>query len=222
MAYNWDFGFLWTYRWLVLSGLGYTILYAIGTVILGQALGLAIGLTRFAGGTLVNVPTTLFVQLFRCTPVLVQLVWFYYAFPIIIGVELSAPVAGVMALTLYASAFYAEIFRGGIQAVDRGQWEAARAIGMRNTAIFRRIVLPQAVTIMLPSIINQMIMQLKNTSLLSTIAVAELLYQGAVMTADTYKPLEVYSFIAIVYFIVLFPLTLFAEAMEKKFRSEKG
>jgi polar amino acid transport system permease protein len=100
--------------------------------------------------------------------------------------------------------------------VDRGQWEAGMAVGMRRGKIFRRIVLPQAVRVMIPSFINQTVLQLKNTSLVSTIAVGDLLYQGSVITAALYRPLEVYSVVAILYFVVLYPLTVAAQHVERR------
>jgi polar amino acid transport system permease protein len=121
-----------------------------------------------------------------------------------------------LTLSLYAGAFYAEIFRGGIEAIDRGQWEAGQAIGMRESRIFRRIILPQAILVMVPSLINQTIMQLKNTSLVSVVAVGDLLYQGSVITAASYRPLEVYTITAALYFVVLFPLTLIADQVEHR------
>lgn len=222
MGYHWDFTFLWSYRGLLASGLIYTLLFTLVTMVGGVAIGLALGVARYASGPVIGFPATVFVQLFRCTPLLVQLIWFYYAFPVIIGVEMTAPVAGALALTLYASAFYAEIFRAGIQAVDMGQWEAGRAIGMRRARIFRRIIFPQAVRIMVPALISQFIMQLKNTSLLSTIAVGELLYQGSLITATTYRPLDVYTAVALIYFGILFPLTFAAEHAEQRLKQRQA
>ncbi|MGL9623967.1 amino acid ABC transporter permease [Bradyrhizobium sp. U531] len=118
--------------------------------------------------------------------------------------------------SLYAAAFFAEIFRGGIAAIDKGQWDAGRAVGMRWGQCLRRIILPQAFRVMIPPIINQSVLQLKNTSLISTLAVGDLLYQGSIITAATYRPLEVYTMIAMVYFIVLFPVTISARRLEKK------
>ena len=129
---------------------------------------------------------------------------------------MSATTACFLTLSLYAGSFYAEVFRGGIEAIDRGQWEAGHAIGMRQGRIFRRIILPQAIQVMIPSLINQTVMQLKNTSLVSTVAVGDLLYQGSVITAASYRPLEVYTVIAVLYFVVLFPLTLVADQVEQR------
>jgi polar amino acid transport system permease protein len=147
---------------------------------------------------------------------LVQIIWFYYALPVVIGVDIPAPVAAAMVLSLYTGAFYAEIIRGGVTSIERGQWDAARAIGMRRAQIMRHVILPQAVKRMIPPFMNQSITQLKNTSLVSTIAVADLLYQGTIITAATYRPLEVYTMVAVLYFAVLFPLTLIAQRIERR------
>jgi polar amino acid transport system permease protein len=164
----------------------------------------------------INYPLILYIELFRCTPLLVQLIWFYYAFPVIVGLDIPAHIAAGMTLSLYTGAFYAEIIRGGVTSIERGQWDAARAIGMRRGQVMRRVILPQAIKRMVPPFMNQSITQLKNTSLVSTIAVTDLLYQGEIITATTYRPLEVYTAIAIIYFGVLFPLTLLAQAVERR------
>lgn len=216
VQYSWDFSFLWMYRWLLLTGLGVTILYTIGSIILGLMLGLAVGLLRLSRSVFVNWPLIAYIEAFRCTPLLVQVIWFYYAFPVLVGIDIPATVAGMLVLSLYTGAFYAEIFRGGVMSMERGQWDAARAIGMRQTQVLRYVILPQAIKRMIPPFINQSIIQLKNTSLVSTIAVADLLYQGTLITAATYRPLETYTTVAIIYFVVLFPLTLGAQVVERR------
>ena len=107
-----------------------------------------------------------------------------------------------------------QVLKGISLRVERGQWDAARAIGMRRRQVMLHVILPQAVKRMIPPFMNQSIIQLKNTSLVSTIAVADLLYEGQMITAATYRPLEVYTMVAIVYFVVLFPLTLMAQGVE--------
>ena len=216
MHYVWDFAILGKYSHLFWLGLSWTIAYTIGTIVLGTLLGLVVGMLRVARLPVVDWFLVAYIELFRCTPLLVQLVWVYYALPVLIGVEMTAASACFITLSLYAGSFYAEIFRGGIESVDVGQWEAGRAIGMRTGKIFRRIVLPQAIQVMIPSFINQTILQLKNTSLVSVVAVGDLLYQGSVITAASYRPLEVYTTIAVVYFAVLFPLTLVADQVEAR------
>ena len=212
--YDWDFASLWKYRTLLLSGLGYTVLFTVVCVALGLLVGVATGLGRLSGVALLTVPLRVYVEVFRCTPVLVQLVWFYYALPVLTGIEMSAITAATLCLTLYGGAFYSEIVRGGVLATDVGQTEAARALGMTPWQVLRLVVLPQASRKMLPPLMNQSILQLKNTSLLSVLAVPDLLYQGQVIAHDTYRPLEIYSLIAIAYFAVLLPVTMWARTME--------
>ena len=214
--YSWDFAALKPYWGLIWQGLLVTILYTVTTVTAGLVIGLTTGILRTTAPRWVSIPLRGYIEVFRCTPLLVQLVWVYYALPVLIGVEMTAAMACFITLSLYAGSFYAEIFRGGIDAVDVGQWEAGRAIGMRRGKIFRRIVLPQAIQVMIPSFINQTILQLKNTSLVSVVAVGDLLYQASVITAASYRPLEIYTTIAVIYFSVLFPLTLVADQVEAR------
>ena len=216
VTYNWDFSFLWMYRWLLLVGIGYTVIYTVGSIFFGLMIGLVVGLLRLSPRWWVNAPLIAYIEAFRCTPLLVQIIWFYYAFPVLVGLDIPAPIAGMLVLSLYAGAFYAEVFRGGVVSIERGQWDAARAIGMRRGQVMRHVILPQALKRMIPPFMNQSIIQLKNTSLVSTIAVTDLLYQGQMITGATYRPLEVYTMIAIIYFIVLFPLTLMAQGVERR------
>jgi polar amino acid transport system permease protein len=215
-AYAWDFSFLWSYRWLILLGLGVTMAYTVGTILIGLVIGLATGLLRLSRNPLLTVPLVAYIEIFRCTPLLVQIIWFYYALPVVVGIDIPAHVAATLVLSLYTGAFYAEIVRGGVNSIERGQWDAGRAIGMRRGQLMRYVILPQAVKRMIPPFMNQSIIQLKNTSLVSTIAVADLLYEGMMITADTYRPLEVYTMVAVVYFAVLFPLTLAAQGIERR------
>ena len=216
MGYEWSFGFLWRYTGLFWTGVQVTLAYTAGTVALGLTIGLALGLARLIPSRWVAVPLVAFIELFRCTPLLVQIVWFYYALPVILGVDIPRVVAATLVLSLYTAAFYAEIFRGGIVSIERGQWDAARALGMGWVPMMRRVILPQAVRRMVPPFMNQSIIQLKNTSLVSTIAVPDLLYQGTLITSDTYRPLEVYTVVALIYFALLFPATRLVQWLERR------
>ncbi len=213
-VYDWDFASLWKYRTLLVAGLGYTLLFTALCVVFGLAIGVATGLGRLSANPLVAVPLRAYVELFRCTPVLVQLVWFYYALPVLTGIELSAVVAATLCLSLYGGAFYAEIVRAGVLATAPGQIEAARALGLTPSQVMRHVVLPPAFRKMVPPLMSQSIMQLKNTSLLSVLALPDLLYQGQVVAHDTYRPLEIYTLIAVAYFAVLLPITLWAKRLE--------
>ena len=220
MHYQWDFVFLLRYAPLFWRGILVTLAYTAGTISLGLIIGLLVGVGRLSKSRLLNFPLIAFIEAFRCTPLLVQIVWFYYALPVLLGIQIPAVVAAVLTLSCYTGAFYAEIFRGGIISIERGQWDAARALGLRSWTMMRMVILPQAVKRMIPPFVNQSITQLKNTSLVSTIAVPDLLYNGTLVTADTYRPLEVYTVVALIYFALLFPSTMLAQWYER--RLEKG
>ncbi len=216
MHYEWDFYFLLRYAPLFWRGILVTLAYTAGSISLGLVIGLLVGLGRLSKSRLVNFPLIGFIEAFRCTPLLVQIVWFYYALPVLLGIQIPAVIAAGLTLSCYTGAFYAEIFRGGIISIERGQWDAARALGLRRGAMMRLVILPQAVKRMMPPFVNQSITQLKNTSLVSTIAVPDLLYNGSMITADTYRPLEVYTVVALIYFALLFPSTMLAQWYERR------
>jgi polar amino acid transport system permease protein len=157
-----------------------------------------------------------YVELFRSTPVLVQIIWFYYALPVLLGIEMSPAMAAILALSLYGGAFYSEIIRGGIISIEVGQTEAARALGMTRFQIMRRVVLPQALRRMTPPLLNQSIMQLKNTSLVSIVALPDLVYQAQAVVHETYRPLETYTLIALMYLAVLVPATSLIKRLERR------
>ena len=157
-------------------------------------------------------------ELFRCTPLLVQIMWAYYALPLLTGYSISNTTAGLLTLSLYVGAFYSEIFRGGINAIERGQTEAGLATGLSRVQVMHHIILPQAIKKMLPAFINQSVIQVKNTSLLYAISVAELTYMTSVVNSETYRPMEAFTLAAVMYFLMLFPLTQFADRFEKNLR----
>src|SRR5258708_18632271 len=199
MHYVWDFAILGKYSHLFWLGLGWTIAYTIGTVLLGTVLGLIVGILRLRRGRVIDWLLLAYIELFRCTPLLVQIIWFYYALPVVIGINIPAHVAAVSVLSLYGGAFYAEIVRGSIESVHRGQWDAARALGLRPWRMLRLVILPQALKPMLAPYVNQSVTQLKNTSLVSMIPVPDPLYQPTLINADTSRPLEVYTTLALIY-----------------------
>ena len=213
-AYRWHFHVIWDYRRELLAGLWYTVLFTLVCIACGFLFGLLTALARISGVRALAVPVRALIELFRCTPLLVQLVWIYYALPVLTGLQLSAPAAAAISLSLYGGAFYSEIIRGGILSIDPGQTEAGQALGMMPLQVMRRVILPQAFRKMVPPLVSQSIMQLKNTSLLSVIAVPDLLYQAQSAAQATYRPLELYTAAAVIYFLVLFPATLLAQKLE--------
>ena len=212
LHYHWDLAMVLadTDRWW--HGIGITLLYSVATVAGGIVIGVFCGLTLLGQKRWLTLPLEAYVEIFRCTPLLIQIVWFYYALPILLNFSLPAG----LGLTLYMGAFCTEIFRAGVMSIGRGQWQAGRALGMTYAQLMRRIVLPQAVRRMIPPLVNQSITQLKNTALLYVVAVPDLMYTSSIITAETYRPLEVYTSAAVIYFIMLYPLTLFAKRLETR------
>ena len=173
----------------LLRGFGYTILcWALGTVF-GMALGLMIALVRHYGPRWLNWIIQIYIEVIRGTPFLVQLFVLYYGGPLI-GLRLDALPAGLLGLTLYGSPYFAEIFRAGFRAVPHGQIEAARAIGLAEPAIVRRILLPLSLVSALPALINFSIILTKETVILSIITVPELMYEVSRMSAETFRFVE--------------------------------
>lgn len=185
--------------------------------IAGMVIGCIIALGRISRFKTVNLLAIFYIELFRNIPVLIQVIWFYYALPIITGHQMSPFESSALALGLNTSAYCAEIYRSGILSVPKGQWEGASAIGMRYYQIFRRIILPQVFKRMLPAFTNRAIELAKMTSICSIIAVQEVMYQGRLLSATYYRPLEIFTAVAIVYFLVIFPGSLFSNRLEKRF-----
>ncbi|UYA61139.1 amino acid ABC transporter permease [Pectobacterium colocasium] len=219
MHYQWDFSLVWQNLPVLLKGLGVTLELWLLAGVLGTVLGLVLGLFRVFGKRWLSLPARLFVEIFRNTPVLIQLIWFYYAFPVLVGVQFSTFAAAALALTLYSAAYCTEIFRAGLQSIDHGQWEGAKALGMRQAVILRRVVLPQVLRNMLPALTNRMIELAKVTSLASILAVNELMYQGRLLSSTYYRPLEILTVVALLYFVLIWPGSYLAARLERRFRS---
>lgn len=216
--YNWDFYTVLLSLDLFMWGIWMTFLYTVGSILIGTGVGLLTCFARLSRFAALRLLARSYQEIFRCTPLLVQLLWAYYALPMLLGFSISNTTAGLMVLSLYVGAFYAEIFRGGILAVDKGQAEAGQAIGMSQVQTMTNVILPQALKKMLPAYINQSVIQVKNTSLLYAISVAELTYMTAMVNSETYRPLEAYTLTALLYFAMLFPLTQIADHFERRMR----
>ncbi len=216
MDYDWDFSLL-VQNWpVLLRGLLVTVQLWVPAMAAGLALGLLLGLARLSRSGWIAQPALAAVELFRGTPVLIQLIWFYYAFPIVIGVQLPPFVAALLGLTLNTGAYCAEIVRGGIQSVPKGQFEGARALGMTRAQVMRRVILPQVLRRMLPAFTNRAIELAKVTSLASVLSVHELMYQGRLLSSTYYRPLEILTTVAIVYFVLIYPGSVLSARIERR------
>ena len=195
-------------------GLLITLRYTVITAAVGLVIGLAVAMAQLSRAHLLRYGGRAFVEFFRNIPLLVWLLWSYYALPIFLGIDISKEMAGIVALSLYVASYYAEILRAGIQSIDRGQTDASHALGMSQAQAMRRIILPQAVRRMIPPLSGQTIIQMKNTTLLSVITIPDLLYQAGYISSFTYRPMEVYTAVGTVFLVILVPLTYLARRLE--------
>jgi polar amino acid transport system permease protein len=216
MGYHIDFGVVLNSYPVLARGLLVTIELWIPSITIGFLMGLLLALARLSRSRAVRYPARGYIELFRDTPVLIQLIWFFYAFPIIIGVQLTPYQAALLALALNTSAYSAEIFRGGIESIAKGQWEGAKALGMRPTAVLRRIVLPQVLKRMLPAFTNRAIEVAKMSSLASILSVHELMYQGRLLSSTYYRPMEIFTVVALVYFLLIYPGSYLSLRLERR------
>lgn len=203
---------------LLLLGLKNTIIIAVGGVALGTLLGIVLCLMSLSKGGILRRVANVYITIIRGIPLMILALFLYFG---IIKNSMPVLAAAILILGLNCSAFIAEIFRGGIQAVDAGQMEAARSLGMSYFQAMRKIILPQAFKIMIPSLMNQFIAALKDTSILSAISVTELTMSARTIIARNYKAFEIYSFALIIYVVLITALTFVSKRIEQKLSYDK-
>ena len=204
----------------LIGGLLTTISVSLVSLVLAAVLGLIVTLPNLSSRKSLKYLNITYVEIFRAIPVLVLLLWIYYGLPSIFGGSLSFNpfVAGVITLVLHESAFISEIYRSGIQAIKKGQIEAAKSLGLNETLVFIKIVLPQAVRIITPALLNQGIYILKMSSLISVIGLGDLTRRANELIVTTYRPLEIYSFLVLEYLILVIFASYLVRRIEKKFQ----
>ena len=193
---------------LALSGL---------TIVLSVILGSAIGLARCYGPKWLSLPLVFYIDSMRSIPVLVVLVWTYFALPVVLGITLPPFWAATLALTVHISAYVAEIIRAGIMSVRPGQTRAAYALGMSRTRAIRDIVLPQALVRMLPAFGSVFSITIKDTAIAAVIAVPEYMNRSQTVAGQSFHPVEVFIVAMVVYFLILFPVTRFVDAIYSRY-----
>ena len=200
---------------ILLSGVVLTIVVTLGSLLLSTVLGLVWAMMRVSGVSVLSALSAGLINVIRGIPIIVLLFYLYFVMPDL-GVTLSALQAAILGLGIAYSAYQAENFRAGIEAIDKGQIEAAQSIGMGWWLTMRRVVLPQAVRIVLPPYGNVMIMMLKDSSQASTITVAELALQGKLIASSTFKNSSVFTLVALMYLTMSIPLILLVRHLEKR------
>jgi putative lysine transport system permease protein len=218
---------------MFLQGAGTTLLIAITGTLIGFAIGLIIGIVRTipldAKSSpvkrillkIVNTILTVYIEVFRGTPMIVQAMVMYYGFAAATGISLDHNLAGIVIVSINTGAYMAEIVRGGILSVDKGQFEAAHSIGMTHGQTMMSVILPQAIRNILPATGNEFVINIKDTSVLNVISVSELFFKTTMINAGTYKPFETFFVACVLYFIMTFTVTRILRMIERKMDGPK-
>lgn len=189
------------------SGLGLTIVLSVTAVVCSFVLGLAVGLGRMYGPTWLRTLLVFYIDSMRAIPVFVVLVWIYFAVPIISGYSFDPFWAALTGITIHVAAYVAEVIRAGITSIRKGQVQAGLAIGMSGAQIIRQILLPQAIVRMLPAFGSIVSVTIKDTAIAAVIAVPELMRQAETVAGQSYRPIEVFTTVMVIYFLLIFPVT---------------
>jgi His/Glu/Gln/Arg/opine family amino acid ABC transporter permease subunit len=213
-----DWAVVWDYRALFLQGAAMTIFLTVATMLLAIPGGLLLAFLRTAPVPPLRWAATAFVEFFRATPLVLQIYWAYYVLPVIADIRVSAVTTALIGLVCNISAFNCETFRAGILSIRRGQVNAALALGMEKWQVMRKVVLPQAVMRVLPSLASTWVSLFKDTSLVSVIAVADLSYVAFKIRADTYRILEVLTAMAALYWLMGYPQAKLVDWIHRRFK----
>lgn len=200
----------------LLDGLLVTLELTAAANVMGITLGFALALLVMSPTRLVRMPASLFIEFFRCTPAIIQIVWFFYCVPILFDVYLDAIVMGILALGLNLTAFNAEAYRAAIQSVPKEQHDAAIALGLTPLQRVLYIVLPHAVRASLPVLMTNGIGIFQQTALVAIVAIQDLMYQGKSLATSTYRPIETFTLVALIYFAVSFPVGQIVQSIERR------
>lgn len=200
----------------LLSAMGKTLELTFLSLIFASVIGLLFGMLNVSKKKGLHLIANLYIDCIRGVPLIVLAFFVYFGIPLATGIRLSALVAGIIALSLNAGAYMAEIVRAGIQAVDKGQMEAARSLGLPYGTSMRKVILPQAIRTMIPSIINQFIITLKDTSILSVIGFPELVKAGQIVIARNFESFKMWVIIGIMYLVVITVLSKVARKLERR------
>ncbi|MFP1643352.1 amino acid ABC transporter permease [Pontitalea aquivivens] len=211
-----DFSFLSKYHEALLMGLGTTLQLTVICFGLALVLGFVLALLRGSRIKPVAWAATLYVEFFRGTPVLVQLFWIFYCLPIFLGTELSNFTSAVVCLSLYGGAVMSESFRSGLKSIGREQYDAAHALGLTPWVRTVHVLLPQAVLRAVPVLLSNGVGLFKESALISAVGMAELMFIGSTISNRTARPVEVFTAIALIYFLVAFPLTRLVAVLERR------
>lgn len=214
--YEWNWDWIWSYRSQLINAAWLTLWLNIIILIFGSLLGVLFGLLKRSSNKIVRTTAVLYIDIFRTLPVLVLLIWFYICMPILINFKISSILAAIFVLSINLSAFVAEIVDAGIQGVPKLHIESGRLLGLSKRQNLRFIILPIALRNMAPPLVGQYINSIKLSVLASVIAVPELLNVSQDIISQTYRPLEFYTVLAVIFLILLLPGTIYSKRMDSR------
>ena len=200
----------------LLSGLTTTIYISVVSIIISMIIGFVVAVPSLAKSKFLTYLNIGYVEIVRAIPLLVLILWIYYGLPIMTGISFSPFVSGIIALSISESAFQAEIFRAGINSINKGQHEVAGSLGMDFWKKMRFVILPQAIKVVLPALGNQFVYVLKMSSLVSIIGIADLTRKANELVTTTYRPLEIYTFLIFEYLVLILIVSYFVRKLENR------
>ena len=212
--FRWDV--IWNNLDFLMSGLQMTLFISALSLVFALIGGLILALFDLSKFAVLRLFSLALGEIIRNTPILVQLLWVYYVLPIVFSIRVSALAGIVIGLSLYMAAFISEVYRAGIQAVPKGHREAAQVLGLTPAQSFMRIVLPQAIRMTLPPLASNFVQLIKFSSLGAVISVSEITRRGMELSSSTFRPLEIFTFIAVVYFFICWPLAMAIRIWESR------
>jgi len=202
----------------LISGITTTIYISTISILIAMVVGLLVAIPAITKNKYLSYINVFYVEVVRSVPLLVLILWVYYGLPILTGFSFSPFVSGIIALSISESAFMAEIFRGGINAIKKTQWEAATSLGLNFSKKLKFVILPQAFKVILPALGNQFVYVLKMSSLVSIIGISDLTRKANELVVSTYRPLEIYTFLILEYLVLILIVSYFVRRLEKKLK----
>lgn len=211
-----DFSIVLSYWHVLLKGLGLTLAITLSCALIGSLAGFLVSLLRNSSFSILKWPTALYVEFFRGTPLLIQLFWVFFCFPVVLGINIPPYVSVVIALTLYMAAITSETFRGALKSIASEQHDACTALGLTSRVKVIFVIFPQALLRAIPPLLSNVVSLFKESALISSVGIADLMFIGQNISNSTARPVEFLSAVAVIYFLVAFPLTRLVGVVEAR------
>ncbi|MHC8334403.1 amino acid ABC transporter permease [Pseudomonas sp. LB3P25] len=211
-----DFTVVFSYWQVLAKGLALTLAFTVSCAVLGSVFGFLLSLLRLSKNRFISIPTGLYVELFRGTPLLIQLFWIFFCLPVVFGISIPPYVSVVLALTLYMTAITSETFRGALKSIPSEQHDACTALGVAQWNKVLYVIFPQALLRAVPPLLSNVVSLFKESALISSVGIADLMFVGQNISNSTARPVEFLSAVAVIYFLVAFPLTRLVGVVETR------